>query len=396
MLDIDTDQQKSSRLSDLCKLLDIQSKAVLSENDAGIRGMYPEYGSTITEGEALLSIPISSCLRDDSPPVWLNSSCDDSGSQWATRLAASLLDLQLQNDDAGDNSSQPYKEGKLLWLSMLPKSSLLRASLPIHWRADILESAKCQALELAVDSAYFGRASAVMDLVEGLGKCDSFSISEYSEDGLSSLCNDALDLVQTRTCRVLDEDNTNTSPLRILAPVFDFLNHGTNPNAAFGMESDLLVVRATRDIEPSEEILIDYGESSATPASKCLASYGFVPEFDVADERNTVELFVDGVRENVGGDSIPFELVEAASQYLAKEEDRVLEEGDNIFTPAVAMRIAERAAEEAQERLNESGVQVDTEEDACSLSLATALRLSQHKVFTFWSAGLKEYANQNS
>jgi SET domain-containing protein len=186
----------------------------------------------------------------------------------------------------------------------------------------------------------------------------------------------------------------NTAPLRTLAPVFDFLNHGTNPNAGFALESDLLVVRATRDIATKDEILIDYGESSTVPAWRCLTSYGFLPDFDERDGRNAVEILVDGVRANVGGDSVPFELVEAAAICLAREDGRTLEEGENIFTPALTLRIADRATEEAQQLLSKSrDLELATEEDTYSLNLAAALRLSQHKVLTSWSAGLREYAN---
>ena len=399
----------TAAISDLCSLLNVEARAVLRNNEAGIRGMYPEVSEQsdgfITEGEMLLSIPLSSCIRDDMPPEWwlcdneeddkVDTSTDYYSSQWATRLAASLIDLKLQSNDTSTASTDGDTSlGMKLWLSLLPKANVLRASLPIHWSTDILQSARCQALELGVDSAYFARANAVMDLMGGLKELIgglNLLAADLNEGDLSALCNDALDIVQTRTCRVMTEDNT--VPLRLLAPVFDFLNHGTNPNAGFQLESDLLVVRAKRDIEQSEEILIDYGESSTAPSWRCLTSYGFVPNYDEADERNSVELFVDGARSGVGGDSVPFELVEAAAKYLRKGDGRSLEEGANIFTPAVALRIADRATEEAEKLLKESrDLKLATDEEKYSLSLATDLRLAEHKVLTAWSSRLREYA----
>ena len=40
--------------------------------------------------------------------------------------------------------------------------------LPVHWGEEVLLTSKCTALEIVVDSAYFARAGAVMDLAEEL------------------------------------------------------------------------------------------------------------------------------------------------------------------------------------------------------------------------------------
>lgn len=128
--------------------------------------------------------------------------------------------------------------------------------------------------------------------------------------------------VQTRSCRVERkcEDGVQWGPpLRVLAPVFDFINHGSSrdadaaggANARFGVEDGgmcdthgaRLVVRALRDVAAGEEVLIDYGDS-ARPAWRCLTSYGFVPEYDVDSEaeevgqnpENVAELWMNGMR----------------------------------------------------------------------------------------------------
>ena len=405
----ETLQDQQSKFRRLCTDLEIATDLVVGEDSDGIRGLHLDAfaENVVVEGSPLLSVPLSSCLRDDEPPSWFQLDDEEveedspnsysAGSEWATRLAASLIDRRLRREPTSDRLST--------WISMLPDAANLRASLPIHWPSDILQSAKCQPLELAVDSAYFGRANAVMDLLEALKGVGPSAIDQYSDDELTRLCHDALDIVQTRTCRVsLGDDEEHVAQLRLLAPAFDFLNHGSSANAGFALETDadgksVLVVRAVRSIAQGEEVLISYGDSSTTPAWKCLLSYGFVPRLDIADERNTVELVVDGIRANVGADNVPFELAEAAAVALAEAEGRVLKETDEIFTPEVARRIASRAAEEAGDMSSKEDVEISASSDedaALSISLAKALRLSQRRVLESWSSSLFEFADANS
>ena len=79
-----------------------------------------------------------------------------------------------------------------------------------HWGEEVLATSKCTALDVGVDSAYFARASAVMNLSEelkqALDKKDGEK-GELSEDVLSAVdvvldmdtlqrkCHDALDIV---------------------------------------------------------------------------------------------------------------------------------------------------------------------------------------------------------
>ena len=166
-------------------------------------------------------------------------------------------------------------------------------------------------------------------------------------------------------------------PLRVVAPVFDFINHGgrARANAIFGVEDgrtfDLggarLVVRATREIARGEEVLVDYG-GSARPQWRCLASYGFVPsgeaEAEADDEGNAViadddaceedrydddddddddddggddvvfedgdvaELWMNGRRFEVDALSVPFELVEVAAAQALLDDDASIDEYD--------------------------------------------------------------------
>jgi hypothetical protein len=74
---------------------------------------------------------------------------------------------------------------------------------------------------------------------------------------LERKCHNALDIVQTRACRVerkCSEDGAQLGPpLRILAPIFDFINHASSRTT--GMHEAKLVVRALGDIGEGEEVL---------------------------------------------------------------------------------------------------------------------------------------------
>jgi len=206
-------------------------------NNNGNRGVYLK--SPIKEGEIILSIPISSCFRDDEPPGWFNgggdnnnnnnnnlSSSSNSGgdksdsstldeelhitdyerynpSAWSSRLAASLLDMELCQDTTKLSAAGISEEdkdlmlGREIWRSTLPDKDILRASLPVHWDEDVLATAKCTALELAVDSAYFARANAVSNLSEELWNALMNNINSKEGDNemlLERKCNDVLDI----------------------------------------------------------------------------------------------------------------------------------------------------------------------------------------------------------
>ena len=233
--------------------------------------------------------------------------------------------------------------------------------------------------------------------------------------------------VQTRACRVERscEDGVQWGPpLRILAPIFDFINHGSSrtkgegsANAAFGIENERmcdmheakLVVRAARDMLEGEEVLIDYGDS-ARPAWRCLTSYGFVPEYDinteVVDDDEHVELqaelWMNGLRFEVDPHSVPFDLVEvAAAQALLDDlpfeddehEEEEDENGGGMLTPVVARAIAKRAMEAGFNLITEPDM-ANEEEDwddpqfVHSASLAALLRWSQHKVLLAFADNL--------
>ena len=198
-----------------------------TNNDYFYRGVHVK--TAVREGDVILSIPISSCFRDDEPPGWfqqrqqqplrddthssennINNIIDEelhitdyeryNPSAWSSRLAASILDMDLcqekkkmmkttrmtttttttttvgggvvsdDDDDVVDEDDDDVDLmlGREMWQSFLPDKDILRASLPVHWSEDVLATAKCTALELAVDSAYFARANAVSNLSEEL------------------------------------------------------------------------------------------------------------------------------------------------------------------------------------------------------------------------------------
>lgn len=394
----------------------------LRTND-GVRGVYLH--RNVLKDEIVLKLPLASCLRDDEPPQWYKTRCTGdhenqhyNPSKWATRLAAVLIDVQMHTE-----SKTQYEHTIQEWISMMPDKEVLRSSLPIHWSEEEVESTKCSSLELAVDTAYFARA----DAVEKLMSC----LEGFPIENLHQVCNDALDLIQTRSCRVERIDGVQLCPpLRVLAPIFDFINHGSSKhsdkgssNAYFGLEGDdegsvqaSLVVRARRDIEKDEEVLIDYGDS-ARPAWKCLHSYGFVPMCTRAREgKNTIQLeneevaefFMHGSRYEVTEDVVPTSLVEAAYvSYIEEKEgarafqhdsemidnDKVRD--DDIFIPQVALRIAKRASDAAFDLLIEPASNNNGTCDSIARESSKRLRLMQHHVLLNFANGLRDYAERS-
>lgn len=238
--------------------------------------------------------------------------------------------------------------------------------------------------------------------------------------------------VQTRACRVerTCEDGVQWGPpLRILAPIFDFINHGSSrsngkgsANAAFGIEGEKmcdlheakLVVRASRDLLEGEEVLIDYGDS-ARPAWRCLTSYGFVPQYCMSDNEdddhieNVAELWMNGLRFEVDPHSIPYDLVEvAAAQTLLDhgfDEEEVKEEeekaGNGVLSPKVANTIAKRATDAAfhlllEHELGNSEEDWESPDLVHAGSLAASLRWSQHRVLLAFADNLRRFSSSSS
>lgn len=478
------DNECSSSLSTLVSLLNATSSDLLrletSQNN-GVRGVY--LNRPVAQDDIILRLPLDLCLQDDDPPQWyeqyqakqdeLASSVEleetttmQGSDDWASRLAASLLDLQLKEKaKASDTATTStgtvtsnIDEARALWLSMLPDSIFLRSSLPIHWDEEILESARSTALELAIDTAYFTRAEAIQNVVDAARQ--HFDLAQpihISTNELTTMCENALDIIQTRSCRPERRDHSQWgTPVRLLAPVFDFINHGggASANAYFDLEggevTDLtapaLVVRASRTggIASNEQVTIDYGES-ARPAWKCLASYGFVPEYkhsnndeddDDANNDNVAEIYMDGARYEVGPSTVPFDLVEAVSASLGKTENEnnsicsdlktldnmldslhcndgePLEEGkeekyeqlqqqteviaENMLTPEVALCIAKRVSDVGFQLLlnpeDEDANSNRSPEELHSAKLAASLRWAQHRILLNCAVGLRDYA----
>ncbi len=214
-----------------------------------------------------------------------------------------------------------------------------------------------------------------------------------------------------------------------------------------------LVVRATRDIATGEEVLIDYGDS-ARPQWRCLASYGFVPSDDgggaeaevddaasdegddgdvdvvnssvddrddnevivAVEDGDVAELWMNGRRFEVDSMSVPFELVEVAAAQALLDDDYSIDERDLVdlvdgdeeaevgptggdadaLSPSVARAIAKRATETAFNLILEpdaacSEEDWDDPEFVRAMSLAAALRWSQHRVLLTFAENLKEF-----
>jgi hypothetical protein len=343
--------------------------------------------------------------------------------------------------------------GMSLWLRLLPDANILRASLPLHWSKKTLDSARCTALDLAVESAYFARLEALADLQAAHVKMVDDADDDDNDDDMLSRARDvqdwwrlsenALDIVKTRSCRVvLDEHifggmDYSNPPLRLLVPVFDLINHGgpTEANAEFRLETtdidnkeERLVVRATRDLDVNEQVLIDYG-GVARPAWKCLTSYGFVPPFQPSKEDNNgdndnddaydneeehvAEVFIGGVRYEVGPTTIPQDMVANANAEANASMDREAQAAaqavyDNVdtLTPDIAIGLAQRmshlasqllqmdAAEtqEPSEQDDDNSTNNESPEQILSSKLAASLRLNQHNIIIACSTRLRDWA----
>lgn len=242
-----------SKQEDLAKLVSLfggspSNLLRLSSSADGIRGVY--LNEPVHKGDIILKMPMSSVIRDDEPPVWLNQQQEgdefnvDHTVQiqgWVTRLAARILEAQRNIDEL----PVPIQQ----WLHLLPKS--LKENLPVYWPESTLQYTDCRALELAVDSAYFARAKPLSDL----------SASNMTHAQIEH----ALDLVQTRACRCSSStspDDQSTNDLRVLVPIFDMINHHYEPNAEFFRQGESMVVRALEDIGQDNEIFIHYGTST--------------------------------------------------------------------------------------------------------------------------------------
>mmetsp|Transcript_16095 Transcript_16095/g.19656 ORF Transcript_16095/g.19656 Transcript_16095/m.19656 type:complete len:538 (+) Transcript_16095:94-1707(+) len=451
------EKKKKESLRELCQYLKVtplESLYLGSSSGDGERGVY--LNQSVRENDTLMKIPLSSCIRDDSPPTWYDTfksshrvDVDDDNfhynpSKWATRLAASLFALQTNTDD----NDAGYKNDDVLigqrkWLDMMPDEDLLHASLPVHWSEDIISYAKCTALELSVDQSYFAREETISNLISAIHESDDEMKDKVEKEqyDLEKKFSNALDIVQTRSCRVERLDGLQLCPsLRVLAPIFDFINHGSrhhygegSANAYFGLEGEdddddlSLVVRARRDIEKDEEVIIDYG-ASARPAWRCLSSYGFVPNYRITspddeldedeDDESVAEVFMEGGRYEVGSHSVPSEMVEAAYAALLEQKQglRAFEEMDaevdnsngTALTPDVALRIAKRVSDVAFQLLidpsssDEDQIEVkqrrenDLDPKSIAEYLAASLRRSQHQVLLACAIGLRDYAARSS
>jgi hypothetical protein len=188
-------------LSDLCNLFDITpSNHLYLSTSPFERGVFVNV--PVSKGDIILSIPITNCFRDDQPPDWFEHFTEDDDvtdyerydpSAWAIRLAASLIDMDLDRDK---DVSANVKRGRTIWKSLLPDKDMLRASLPVHWNEELLASAKCTELEVAVDNAFFSRGNAVMAIADKLGLFLKETTGNFDEEQLKFMCEDALDMVR--------------------------------------------------------------------------------------------------------------------------------------------------------------------------------------------------------
>ena len=370
-------EQSGTDLSRLCTLFDASPTDLLClrTNEKGIRGVC--LNKSVSENDVILRIPLLSCLVDESPqwlrqtPLSENDTFTVSVEGWVTRLTASLLEAQKNNNKT---------EGLQTWFDLFPTN--LRQILPIHWDSNLLQKVnQCQSLELAVDSAFFARAIIFQDLSMSIKEADFGNVTESEIE----LC---LDLVQTRSCRI--ESEGGAPCIRVLAPIFDMINHNPNHNVEFIREGNNLIVRAMEDIDADAEIFINYG-SSTHPAWKCLFSYGFVPLSDDCYETDTAELVVDNMRFEVSPTDIPFELI----QHETKVFDQTIPDEEIELTLETGQRIIDHIMDSAKNLKSVSSEKLFGEECSASLLLKD-LKESNRRTLLACAGGLREFLDESN
>ena len=339
-----TDHSTNKRFDDLLAETCGQTshKNVRLKSFGGIRGVAA--CSPLKRGSDIVRIPISKCWRGD-----YDSREDDT--------ITSLCESVIQNIG---------KEG--LYQALLPVSEEFRACLPVYWPPSLIKE---------VELEFSGFTEELASLI---GERDyttrTLKKKGYTRDDVLL----SLDLVQTRTCRVALEKGSATKVVPIMAPVFDMFNHATSSVNSYYLteesdDDDYLVIRACADIDPGQQIFLNYG-SSTRPSWRCLLHYGFVPN-EISDQ-DTATISVDGIKHKVTGCRVPYELVEAlaSTEFFSADEP--------AFMPEVAMRLAQIASLAADDLLHSQ----------LSIPQLKSLRETQRKVLLRLQTTI-EWHNQN-
>jgi hypothetical protein len=307
---------------------------VLRENSFGIRGIHiadntVHGGECVAPNDILLSVPLSSCLRSDRRIHWDDIDETNNGSMdpdqqehydgdWPFRLSQAFL--QHETSVAHVQQSPSYWEA---YLELLPDRNQLHKTLPVHWSEKALKATSLKSFKIRSEADWKYRSEIKSRLLQiyGADLCNKLSFSRTFDD--------LYDLITTRACQIELDGRKGY----ILAPVFDMLNHASHGwnNASYKLERTKtfddngggfsLVVRSKRELDPGEEILIDYGE--CTRDLNCLHNYGFLPTrgndlaagAEVTDEEGNIYIFQ---RESEYG--IGTELLGAASDAVRREK----------------------------------------------------------------------------
>jgi hypothetical protein len=307
---------------------------VLRENAFGIRGIHisisdnsAPYGECVKANKTLLSVPLSSCLRSDRWIHWDDRDETNDGSMdpdeqehydgdWPFRLSRAFL----ERETSAVQQAPSYWEA---YLELLPDRNELHKALPAHWSEKALKATALKSFQIRseADKKYRSEIKSRLLQIYGANLCNKLSSSRMLDD--------LYDLITTRACQV-ELDGLKGC---ILAPVFDMLNHAPHGwnNASYKLEktntSDdddggyRLVVRSKRELDPGEEILIDYGE--CTQDLECLHNYGFLPikgndiaaGAEVTDDGGNMYIFQRDTRYGIGA-----ELWRAASDAIQREK----------------------------------------------------------------------------
>lgn len=293
----------------------------------------------IPKGSNILEIPLSSCILAN----------DDYESSLAVVLLQKLRHCKNRDDSMIS-----------LWANLLPTPQDFRACLPVHWKN--LEHSVSFQFDCAVAVA---RAQRAEDLETVRAMLPDASVDEIHY---------TLDLVQTRACRV---DNERLLP--IIAPVFDFINHGgSTANAYYMIEKmNALVIRASRRMAKGEQVLIDYGHSTR-PSWQCLLNYGFVSK-----DKDSAEIEMGDRRFQLSPTWVSYDLVVYLTETFGDPQA-----GDAPpFTPELALLLADEV-KKAAERFNDNSKSSQSRQHV----LLSELRRAQRQVLLGYVFAIERHA----
>lgn len=243
-------------------------------------------GRHIETGATLIRVPFSSLLHVQSHLLaWTDGEC-----RWVRLVAGTISRLKREDDMLALRMLYEARErgSKSDWFEHIrrmpedgPPHSLLRwtdeelgllRGTSLHWLAKKWKE------QLAAD--FDELLKTTIDASDSHEAPPWLTLENYTW---------AISMIWSRSMTIQNPKSNYAGDFKVLAPLFDFANHGSrNANAHHGFEDDALYLRASADIAPGDEIRICY---AIEPATRFLLLYGFVDESGFRLEDQTVNIF---------------------------------------------------------------------------------------------------------